>query len=68
MIQVQEVGGLDHGQKLDAEIAKQLGLKVFRTTTKSSNIHDSRLESVSRLVKAWYDSGCRNMALEAVEI
>jgi len=68
MIQVQEVEGLGAGQKIETEMAEQVGLKVFRTRSHQRSIDGNRIAGVSRVVKACYDSGCENMELKDVWI
>merc|ERR1719468_1336275 len=77
MIQVQERGGLGAGQKIETEMAEQAGLKVFRAK-QVFNFDDGNnnvlvggrksIEVVSGKVEAWYEQGCKNMALEEFKL
>jgi len=67
MIQVEEYTGLGAGQQIETEMAKQVGLKIFRTYTELPMLEGDLMGSrVSSRVKAWYDSGCMNMGLENI--
>jgi len=69
MIQVEEHAGLGKGQLLEAEMAKEVGVKVFRTYTNSSTaLLRSQLGRVVKAVKDWYETGCANRDLENVFI
>jgi len=79
MIQVEETKGLGDGQKIETEMAEQVGLKVFRTYT---NVDDfatpaswtnpdyrfNGIDAISKAVKDWYETGCNNNDLENVFI
>jgi len=66
MIQVEEKGGLGAGQKMETEMAKQVGMKVFRTYADWSEFRRCRIKTISKKIKEWYDSDCKNMDLENV--
>jgi len=66
MIQVQEVGGLGESQRIETDMARQTGLKVFRTVAQDSSFHSWQMRQVSKAVKAWYDSCCMDVNLEVV--
>jgi len=68
MIQVEELTGLGAGQKLETEMAREVGLKVFRTYTNQSFFYTSRIGEISKAVEEWYESGCANTELENVFI
>jgi len=68
MIQVEESEGLGAGQKIETVMAKQLGLKVFRTYTDESIWQNNTIEKISQSIEEWYTSGCLNMDLENVHI
>jgi len=70
MIQVEEWEGkgLGDGQKMETEMARDVGLKVFRTYTNVTNLTVGMMSSISEAVKEWYDSGCANIDLENVFI
>merc|ERR1712129_38201 len=76
MIQVEEPAGLGDGQKIETEMARQVGLKLFRTYTNytlfqyedgSSYAFDG-MAAISKAVKEWYESGCSNKDLENIFI
>jgi len=67
LIQVEEKDGLGAGQKIETEMAKEVGIKVFRTYTTNDKMDERRLrERLAQRVQAWYDSGCENMDLENI--
>merc|ERR1712129_428125 len=68
MIQVEESLGLGDGQKIEIEMARKVGLKVFRTYTNYGGVDAEGMGRISKAVKAWYDSGCANDDLENVFI
>lgn len=68
MIQVHEVEGLGDGQKIEAAMAEQVGLKVFRSRSHQRSIDGNRIAGLSGIVKAWYDAGCESMELKEVWI
>jgi len=68
MIQLEEKSGLGDGQKIETEMAKQAGLKIFRTYTDNAlddaddDVDDlyhmkMRMHDVASRVKTWYESG-----------
>jgi len=62
MIQVEEQSGLGDGQKIETEMAREVGLKVFRTYTDAISFSNCKfLDQISTAVKEWYESGCTNM-------
>merc|ERR1712008_441776 len=70
MVQVEEMAGLGGGQQIETEMAKQVGLKIFRAYTNSASTSFFRLlmeECLTPRVRAWYDSGCANMDLENIK-
>jgi len=67
MIQVEELTGLGAGQKLETEMAREVGLKVFRTYTNQTGIYYT-MGKISKAVEEWYESGCANTELENVFI
>jgi len=69
MIQVQEGESLGASQRIEAEMAGQVGLKVFRTTTGRCTLFDgSNFCRLSNAVEAWYESGCTNMDTEIIKL
>jgi len=67
LIQVEEKNvGLSAGQKIKAEMAKEVGLKVFRTYTDDSYLYNRGMQRISNAVQEWYKSGCANRDLENV--
>jgi len=77
MIQVEEEQGLGDGQKIETEMAKQMGLKLFRTYTNDDVVeyagpltafHYKGIEAISKAVQEWYAAGCVNPDLENVFI
>lgn len=60
MVQVEEPGGLGNGQKIETEIAKEVGIKVFRTYTFDRNwgFEQCDLKNLSKTIKDWYMTGC----------
>jgi len=68
MIQVKEKDGLGAGQKIETEMAEQIGLKIFRTTTKDAKFNTSTFWLVSEAVRKWYESGCKNNNLHWIGI
>jgi len=71
MIQMQEQGGLGAGQKIRSVMAEQVGIEVFRTYAENTThnfAYCARIEKISKKIKKWYDSGCKNMSLENVYI
>jgi len=67
MIQVEEKEGLGDGQKLETEMAREVGMKVFRTYT-NEPIYSYAIPRISKAVEEWYESGCANTDLENVFI
>lgn len=69
MIQVEESNGLGRGQEIETEMAKQVGLKVFRTTDNCPEFRsNTKLWKVAKAVQRWFESGCKNMDLEIIDI
>jgi len=69
MIQVEEDNvGLGRGQMLETAMAKEVGMKVFRTYTDLGHWELNRIEKLSKNIKEWYQTGCVNMDLENVYI
>jgi len=68
MIQVQEVAGLGAGQEIETEMAKQVGLKIFRTTNTAESWYDQDIERVAKAIKAWDDSGRRDQNLQIIQL
>lgn len=57
---------LGHGQHIETELAKQVGVKIFRIYQNPadpfSNVEDD-LKGFIKCVKSWFDTGCENMSL-----
>jgi len=68
MLQVQENGGLGAGQRIETEMAKQVGLKIFRSCPSSDHFNYSSIGKVSKAVREWYRCGCMNRELEEIFI
>jgi len=68
MIQAEEKEGLGDGQKLETEMAREVGLKVFRTYTNADEVTVVKMGRISDAVEEWYESGCANTDLENVFI
>jgi len=68
MIQVEEDQGLGDGQKIETAMAKEVGLKVFRTYSPGHSWKWSCIEKISKAIEEWYASGCVNKDLENVWI
>lgn len=68
MIQVQEVGGLGEGQRIETDMARQAGLKIFRTVTEDSSFHAWQMRQISKAVKTWYGSCCVDGSLEVLHL
>jgi len=76
MIQVEEKQGLGDGQDIEAEMARQVGLKVFKTYTNVDELAwgDGYLEAfrfngvnaIREAVKTWMSERCVNRDLENV--
>jgi len=74
--QVEEHQGLGDGQKIETEMAKQVGLKIFRTYTNVVEIKPTGafwegyefngIDAISKAVQEWYENGCVNRDLENV--
>merc|ERR1712129_165922 len=55
MIQVEEKNGLGAGQEIETEMAKQVGLKIFRTQEGyQDRLHHATFPRIGKAVKAWY--------------
>jgi len=68
MIQVEECNvGLGRGQMLETAMAKEVGMKVFRTYTDLMSFGDG-IGKLSKKIEEWYQTGCANMDLENVYI
>jgi len=57
MIQVEEKEGLGTGQMIETTMAKEVGMKVFRTYTDCINWNDNVIKKLSDEIKEWYFSG-----------
>jgi len=70
MVQAEERSGLGAGQRIEINIAEQLGLKVFRTYTNLPwfTAESGMFRPLGAAIKTWYDSGCTDSALEHVFI
>jgi len=70
MVQAEERSGLGAGQRIEMNIAEQLGLKVFRTYTNLPwfTAESRMFRPLGAAVKAWYESGCADSELEHVFI
>jgi len=66
MIQMEEKSGLGNGQKIEAQMAKEVGLKIFRTYTNSTFVMHGDIENLSQAVQEWYDNGCFNNDIENI--
>jgi len=68
MIQVQEKKGLGAGQEIETIMAKEVGLKVFRTRTESDDFRQDRIEKLRAKIEEWKQNGCVNNDIEEVYI
>jgi len=69
MIQVEECNiGLGRGQMLETAMAKEVGMKVFRTYTDRMSVGEDEIGRLSKKIEEWYQTGCANMDLENVYI
>jgi len=73
MIQVDEFEGLGGGQKIETLMAKEAGLKIFRTFTGTSeNLrnkpNDKSLAKLSKVIEEWYQTDCSDLRIENVYI
>jgi len=68
MIQVQEVNDLGNGQKIETEMAEQVGLKIFRTTTTQKVVSGTDILLLEEEIQKWYASGCKNMDVQEVAL
>merc|ERR1712129_123392 len=68
LIVVEEKKGLGDGQKIEIEMARQVGVKVFRTYTNITYVELGHTELISAAVQAWYNSNGANSDLENVWI
>jgi len=68
MIQVQEKAGLGAGQEIKTELAKQVGLKIFRTKSGFVQWFPEDTEKVAKAIKAWDDSGRENQDLQVIAL
>jgi len=66
MIQVEEKGRLGAGQLIEAEMADQVGLKIFKTFHLGDHFEQIHATKVSQAIKAWYDSNCLNKDVEMI--
>merc|ERR1719215_824539 len=69
MLQVEEPEkGLGAGQMIETTMAKEVGLKVFRTYAEDRSWRLNNIQKISAAVRQWYQGGCRNNQLENVYI
>merc|ERR1712032_1420014 len=68
MVHVEEKNGLGDGQKIETEMAKEVGLKVFRVYTNVAELNDYMRDQIRAAVKESYEGGRANMDLENVFI
>jgi len=68
MIQVEEKKGLGDGQKIETEMARKVGLKIFRTYNNLTRFYSSDIKEISKTVEEWYEGGCANNDLENIFI
>jgi len=47
-------------QKIETEMAREVGVKAFRTYTNSLFVNQERMGRISKAVKDWYESGRAN--------
>jgi len=66
MIQVQEQVGLSDIQKIEAAMAEEAKLKIFRTCTNLLSFDSRSFSTLVARVKAWFDAGCVNLDTENV--
>jgi len=68
MIQVEEACGLSDGQRIEAILANQLRLKIFRTATVDSKFSHYQMANVSEAVQSWFNGDCRGSGLTSVPL
>jgi len=68
MLQVEEKSGLGGGQIIEAAMAEEVGIKVFRTYSNYGDFKHNRIEKVSKKIEEWYAGARVNMDLEGVYI
>jgi len=77
MIQIEEMQGLGDRQKLEKDIAKDIGLKVFhvKTCTLATQhkvdwelLCNRDIVSVSKAVDEWYSSGCATDCVQDIDL
>jgi len=68
MLQAEEKGQLGAGQLIETDMARQVGLKMFKTFHHGDHFDQTHARKVSETVQAWYASGCRNKDMELVSL
>merc|ERR1712008_431629 len=68
MVQVEEVGGLGNGQKIETLMAKDAHLKILRTQTGQEKFKESGLKWLFKAVKKWILDGCIDRSLTEVNL
>jgi len=68
MIQVQEQSGLSDIQKIEAAMAEEAKLKIFRTCTDLLDFDSRVLSTLVVRVRAWFDAGCVNFDTENISV
>jgi len=68
MIQVQDKNGLHDGQKIEADIAQQADVKIFRTMTTSEDVTADQLVVLEEAIKDWYKKGCKNHYMAEIQL
>merc|ERR1712113_219543 len=68
MIQVQDQNGLSEMQKIEAAMAVEAKLKIFRTCTNLLDFNSLVLSTLAVRVKAWFDACCINFDTENVHV
>jgi len=66
MIQVEEKARLGSGQLIEAEMAEQVGLKLFKTFHLGDHLNQDHVKKVSSTIQAWYDSKCAEKGMELI--
>jgi len=66
MLQIEEQDGLDEKQTKETEMAKETGIKVFRTYTDNDFLSMKGIRTISAVVQAWYTSNGAEQDMENV--
>jgi len=65
-LQAEEKGQLGAGQLIKTDMAKKVGLKVFKTIHMGDHFEANHARKVATRVKLWYASKCTNKDMEMI--